>query len=208
MEINLFVNDDGRNSNIIDFCMQSKRLKFVFQKLSNIKLLYHQKKLVIIKEDFSINDLKKRLEKDFYFFSKNTCFFISEKHKNTNLNINAAFIYYPVSFIDFENTLLNVFKIQKPQFKNLELRNDNTLYNHDNKKQTYLTEIESKIVLLLFSNDDFIDKKTLNKKVLNQSPLIDSKSLDSHLYRLRKKLISVDSKRKILLTANQGMKII
>ena len=65
MEINLFVNDDGRNSNIIDFCMQSKRLNFVFQKLSNIKLIYNQKKLIILKENFLINDFKKKLKKKF-----------------------------------------------------------------------------------------------------------------------------------------------
>ena len=47
----------------------------------------------------------------------------------------------------------------------------------------------------------------LNKNVLNQSPLIESKSLDSHLYRLRKKLFTVDSTKKILLIENQGIKI-
>jgi DNA-binding response OmpR family regulator len=60
---------------------------------------------------------------------------------------------------------------------------------------------------LLFQNE-IVHKATINQNVLNQSPLIDSKSLDSHLYRLRKKLFIVDSTKKILLTENQVVKII
>ena len=91
--------------------------------------------------------------------------------------------------------------------KNLELINGGTLFNNDNKKHVYLTEIESQFILLLFENN-IVDKEALNKDVLNQSPLVDSKSLESHLYRLRKKLIKVDSKKKIVLIENQGLKII
>ena len=60
MEINLFVNDDERNSSIVNFCLQSKKLKFMFHELSSVKLFYSQKKLVILKEDFLIEDFKIR----------------------------------------------------------------------------------------------------------------------------------------------------
>ena len=122
------------------------------------------------------------------------------------MNIDIV-IYYPVKIINFENDVLNIFKRQKIIFKNLELRNDSTLFNSENKKLTFLTEIESKIISLLYENK-IVYKKALNKKVLNQSVVIESKSLDSHLYRLRKKLISVDSIKKIVLVKNQGLKII
>ena len=84
--------------------------------------------------------------------------------------------------------------------------NDGTLFNNDNKKHAYLTEIESQFILLLFEND-IVDKEVLNRDVLNQSPLVDSKSLESHLYRLRKKVIKVDSKKNIILIKNSGLKI-
>ena len=206
MEINLFVNDDGRNSNIVDFCMQSKRLKFVFQKLSNIKLIYNQKKLIILKENFLINDFKKKLKKNISFFSINSCFFQPKNYNQIDFNINADIINYPLKISNFENILLKIFKRQKTVFKNLELINDSTLFNNDNKKHVYLTEIESKFILLLFENH-IVDKEVLNRDVLNQSPLVDSKSLESHLYRLRKKVIKVDSKKKIILIENSGLKI-
>jgi len=206
MEINLFVNDDGRNSNIIDFCMQSKRLKFVFQKLSNIKLIYNQKKLIILKENFLINDFKKKLKKNISFFSVSSCLLLSKKYSQIDLDINTNIIYYPIRFINFENILLKNFKRQKILFKNLELMNNGSLFNNDNKKHAYLTEIESQFILLLFEND-IVDKEVLNRDVLNQSPLVDSKSLESHLYRLRNKVIKIDSKKKIILIKNSGLKI-
>ena len=207
MEINLFVYDNLNNSNIIDFCKQSKKIKFVFQDLSNLKLFHNQRKLVILTENFLINDFKKKLKKNISYFSKNICFLIPKKYNKNDLNINADIIKFPIKFIDFENMLKNVFKNQKTKLKNLELRNDNYLFNNDNKKQIHLTEIESEIILLLFKNK-IVKKNFVNSKVLNQSQLIDSKSFDSHLYRLRKKLISIDHTKKIVLLRNQRLKIV
>lgn len=207
MKINLFINDDLNDSHIVNFCMQSKRFKFVFQKLSNIKLVDKQKKLIIIKNNFPKNDFMKKIKKNIFLLSKNTCLFLPKKYNQGNLKINVKAIDYPVKFIDFENHLLNVFKNKKIVYKNLELRNDNALCNNDNNKQVYLTEIESNIMSLLFETG-IIDKNALNREVLNQSPLIDSKSLESHLYRLRKKLINVDSNKKIILIKNQKLQII
>ena len=87
------------------------------------------------------------------------------------------------------------------------MRNDSYLFNIDNKKQAHLTEIEFEIILLLFKNA-IVKKNFLNSKVLNQSPLADSKSLDSHLYRLRKKLSVIDHTKKIILVKSQSLKII
>ena len=76
-------------------------------------------------------------------------------------------IYYPIKFIDFENSLLKIFKRQKTTFNNLEIKNYNSLFNNNNNKQIHLTEIESKILLLLFKNN-VVRKKILNKNILHQ----------------------------------------
>ena len=187
--------------------MQSKRFKFVFQELSNSRSLSNQKKLIILKKNFLISGFKKKIKKYTRFFSSETCFFLPETYNKADLSINTDIIYYPIKFIDFENSLLKIFKRQKTTFNNLEIKNYNSLFNNNNNKQIHLTEIESKILLLLFKNN-VVRKKILNKKILHQSDLIDSKSLESHLYRLRKKLINIDSKKKIVLIENQGLKII
>ena len=103
--------------------------------------------------------------------------------------------------------ILEIFKVKRYLFNNLELKFDNILYNSKNKKQAHLTEIESQIIKLLFERK-VVDKETLNDEVLHYSELIDSKSLDSHLYRLRKKLYQVETKIKIIATDNQSLKII
>ena len=207
MKINLFVNDNLNNSNIVGFCKQSKKFQFVFQDLSNIESFYDQRKLLILKETSLINDFKKKLKKHSLVFFKTTCFLLPKKYDKNNLNINANIINFPVKFSDLENMLQILFKNMKNTFKNLELRKDGYLYNINNHKQTHLTEIESEIILLLFKNKN-VEKSSLNSKVLNQSPLIDSKSLDSHLYRLRKKLISVDHTKKIVLVKNNSLQIV
>jgi len=208
MEVQLFVHDDLCDSKIVNFCLQSKIFKFKFHELSNMKLLYNQRRLIVLKENFLIGDFKKKLKRNTSFLSTNTIFFLPKKYNKINLNIDSGNkVYYPIKIIDFENDLLILFKRQKILFKDLELKNDNTLFNHKNNKQAHLTEIEFKIISLLFENN-IVDKITLNRKVLNQSVLIESKSLEAHLYRLRKKLINVDSRRKINLLDNQSLKII
>ena len=61
------------------------------------------------------------------------------------------------------------------------------MINISNNKQVYLTEIESKIIKLLFNNGHVL-KKTINSNVLSQQPGVESQSLETHLYRLRKKM--------------------
>ena len=207
MKIYLFVIDDLYDSKIIDFFAQFKKLKFIFKEFSNIRLLYDQRKLVMLNENTSLTDFNKTFKKNTSFFSINTCFLLPKNYFKASLNIKPNIIHYPITLFDFEKNLLTAFRHQKILFKNLELRNDSILFNKNNNQYTHLTEIESKIVLLLFNNEK-VDKKTLNMKVLNQSPLIESKSLESHLYRLRKKLIGVDSKKKIVLINKQSLKII
>ena len=110
MDVNLFVNDDERNSSIVNFCLQSKKLKFMFHELSNVKLFYSQKKLVILKEDFLIEDFKRMLKSNISFFSIDTIFFLPKKYNITNLDLNIDIvIYYPVKIINFENEHLVIY---------------------------------------------------------------------------------------------------
>ena len=83
---------------------------------------------------------------------------------------------------------------------------NNILVRFQDKKQVYLTEIESKILNFLFVKKT-IDKKTINSKILNQQPSVMSKSLESHLYRLRKKIFALDKKIKIIVKDDKTITI-
>ena len=206
MHICLFITDNDLDSHIVKFCIMQKKFKFEFYNFSKIKNFKDQNKLFIIRDYFSNTDLNNFLKKYSSFISKNSSLLLPTKfakydYKSYNL------IYYPLNIQNFENSLIKFFQPTNSFFENLVLKNNNILYNKINKKHTHLTEIESKIILLLFKKTN-VQKSTLNTKVLNQSPLIDSKSLESHLYRLRKKLLKVDETKKIIYDSKTGISII
>ena len=147
------------------------------------------------------------MQKNFITDSKNLCVFLKANSKMNNLFVNAKRINYPIKFTDFENKILRTFEVIKYLFNNLELRLNNVLCNSNNNKNTHLTEIESGIIKFLFTKK-IVDKKILSLNVLKHSSLIESKSLDSHLYRLRKKLYLIDKKTKIISINNKKIKIL
>ena len=207
MNINLFVNDDSGALTIINFCKQSKKINFISQELNKFSLFKNEKNLIILNEESSINDLTKQMKKNFITDSENLCVFLKANSKMNNFFVNAKKINYPIKFTDFENLILKTFEVIKYLFNNLELRLNSILCNLNNNKKTHLTEIESGIIKFLFTKK-IVDKKTLSLNVLKHSSLIDSKSLDSHLYRLRKKLYLIDKKTKIVSTNNKKIKIV
>ena len=207
MNINLFINDASSGSMIIDFCKQSKKINFMSQELNKFSLFNNEKNLFILNEDLLINDFTKQMKKNFIIDSNNLCVFLKANSKMNNFFVKAKKINYPIKFTDFENEILRTFEVIKYIFNNLELRLNNVLCNFNNNKNTHLTEIESGIIKFLFT-EKIVDKKTLSINVLKHSSLIDSKSLDSHLYRLRKKLYLIDKKTKIISTNNKKIKIV
>ena len=92
--------------------------------------------------------------------------------KTADINIKA--INYPIKFEDFENNISKIFSIDKYIYLNLELKFDNTLNNINNNKQVHLTEIESKIIKLLFNKLN-VDKKLLNKQKSKSKKLLTSR---------------------------------
>ena len=61
-----------------------------------------------------------------------------------------------------------------------------------------LTQIEVNILGILMQSSTDVFREELNSKALGYSKEINSHSLDSHIYRLRKKLLSVSNKNKIV----------
>ena len=72
------------------------------------------------------------------------------------------------------------------KFGCFSLTNQNILFENNNQ-HIYLTEPEAHIIKLLFLNK-LVKKKQIKTEVLKLSAAVESKSLETHLYRLRKKL--------------------
>ena len=88
----------------------------------------------------------------------------------------------------------------------LFISNDNLLTNTKTKQEIYLTEIESKLITLL-KNQNSISKKQINEIVLGHKAVIESKSLDTHLYRLRNKITKVSNQIKIEYDDQKNIKM-
>jgi len=107
-------------------------------------------------------------------------------------------LFLPVSIYDLEKKINEINLSSPVSYGDLVLnRSYNALTNVRNKSHVALTEIESNILIMLIEHPDSMTKKRLNKEVLGHKNDIDSHSLDSHIYRIRKKLKEIDSSLKI-----------
>ena len=207
MKINLFINNDLDQPNLIHFFLSFKNIEIIFQKMESLETLSKQKNILVCTKNLPIKYYKKITQQIKSHNLSNCCLFLPLSLNKHFSELDIKKINYPINILYFERYLIDIFDFKKFFFKNLELQFDNNLINIINKKQTRLTEIESKIIKMLFNNQVVL-KNNLKSQVLKQHPNIESKSLESHLYRLRKKLSSLDNKIKIISFDNNNIKII
>ena len=207
--INLFTNLPRDKRYIIDFIKNSQNLIFKTcdeNKLDNYK---NTNNLFLIAPQTKKNDLDKILFLNSQKEIKNIFYLLPVNFKETFDNKIENKAFYPIDFIFFEERINNFFSQKIFLNDILFLSNDNLLTNINTKNKIYLTEIESKIIKLL-KNKDSVRKEEINEIVLGHKTIIESKSLDTHLYRLRNKLnkvtnqikITHDSKKNIIMTIN------
>ena len=115
------------------------------------------------------------------------------------LNISKNIFFYPLSFSEFQKQINFVKFSNNIIFRNLELnRQINTLINLKNNQSSKLTLIETNIFYILLNSSSPVSKEEINKIALGYNKDINSHSLDSHIYRLRKKLRSISSEIQII----------
>lgn len=101
------------------------------------------------------------------------------------------FIYYPIKISDFKKNIK--VKINNSQIKYFNLAlNNNKLINNSNTMNVMLTDTEDKLLRLLFVHHK-IERIEFERKILNFVEGVESKSLDSHLARIRKKFIQINA---------------
>ena len=83
---------------------------------------------------------------------------------------------------------------------------DSFLINSSNQKKIYVTEKEFEIIKLFFLNK-IIKKDYIQQKILNLQKIVDTKSLDSHLTRIRSKFLAIESGLNISTAENESLEI-
>ena len=122
--------------------------------------------------------------------------FANEAHKK---------IYYPVKISIFNNFIKNTFN-ENLFFGDLFIRG-NYIENANKKTRTYLTETQISILKTLISGNG-IEKEKIKKDILKITNSLDTKSLESHLSRIRKKLIEIESTTTIITSDTAYIKLI
>jgi len=126
---------------------------------------------------------------------KNIIFILDNK---TNLieSHRHSILEYPITVSRFKDKVSKYFADQKKFFFDIEI-SDQKIINIDNNKFCFFTNIEKEIFQKLI-NDKIIKRKYLEKNILKINFKIETRSLDSHLSRIRKKLQTIKSKIKII----------
>ena len=91
----------------------------------------------------------------------------------------------------------------------LFLEDESLLFGPDGSKKIRLTEKETAILIKLFSaNGESVSRNILLEEVWGYKTGIDSHTLETHIYRLRKKMEELGSSSSFLRTSTDGYKLI
>ena len=189
-----------KNPNFFDQILTNYTLDF--QPISNLK---NKKKtsdsdIVLIDEINSF--VNKSLDIDVYL--KNYLLITNSKKIEATNNTGLQIIKALNSPGYFKNKIDKFISSKKITYKNISIL-DKKIINKNNKKFCFLTDIEKELIIYLIKNRN--SSKTLIKKnILNIKSNIETNSLDSHLFRIRKKFEEINANI-VVKTKNDNISI-
>ena len=201
MSFSCSINTDNKKNQIIQLLLKKNfnylRIEKAVESDTN--------KIIIIDSKTSLEEINIFLN-TFNNYSLSILFFLPKKFENLEFFKFYEKILYPMSILEFEKNLKNFFEGNILIFKNVQLNKNGFILNCLNNKKIFLTDTEWKIVQLLFIKN-IVEKKEIKKNVLNINISLDTKSLESHISRIRKKFLLIDSNIDINSLHNDKIKI-
>ena len=202
MKLKFSTTENNRNSSIVNF-LNIKNFLFVDM---NEFLHLNENKLTIVEKETSLNKIKK-ICNDLSKENKNTnILFLSKKYEGVDFGPTFLKIFYPINIDSFKKKLQEKINSLKVTYCDVSLESDNFIHSTNSNKKIYLTETEKDILKFLFK-EKVVKKEKLKSDILNFQPTLNTKSLESHLSRLRKKLITIGSKITITPAENESVRI-
>ena len=182
-QITIYCNYDNKNF----FESVLPNFKLTFKKLDNINFNNSSTENIIF---FCPKDLDTSFINKFEGF--NNILFILNKKFNLTKNHRNSFLEYPITINRLKDKVSKFFTDQKKLFVDIEI-SDQRIINIDNKKLCFFTNIEKEIFQELI-NHKTVKRKYLEENILKINFKVETRSLDSHLSRIRKKLQIINSK--------------
>ena len=192
-------NSEEEHSKLISFLESTK--KFIYYKVTDLIKL-KQNKLLFLKKNIEKTQLEKLID---LFKNDNIILVINKNTFHDDRLLNFSKIVYPIGVGSLEDKYHSQKKLIFT-YKNLLMKDNNTIVNKDNNKEVYITETEFNILKLLLTNKS-VKKESIKKNILNLNIEIDTKSLDSHLSRIRKKIKNAGLKIEIIPTNISEIKL-
>ena len=198
MKINFSVSTGNEKDKIINFLETNGNFNFVA--MSKIKL-FNFLKFIILKKDISDKNLSDILKS-----SKNSnTQIVAHKFLQEKIPLNYKVIFYPIEISTFKKMIEKYNEINT-SLEDIFLSQDSFLINSNNQKKVYVTEKEFEIIQLFFKNI-IVKKIQIQEQVLNFQKNLDTKSLDSHLTRIRNKFLKIDSRLNIYPVDSESLEI-
>ena len=174
---------------IFEEILKNHQDEFDFEIISNDRDI--SKYNVLITDAINLSKLKDNLSDK----QKILCF--GEKSNLFNLmheNSEISFLKVPFKFSELKERAENLFsslnlsKSKTKQFKNFSYDNQNRLIKRNNKSLR-ITEKENEIFnFLILQTDNYVSREKLLSEIWNYDKDIDTHTLETHMYSLRKKI--------------------
>lgn len=144
-------------------------------------------------------------------FTKNNCLIISNK-KLDNFENQVIIKQYPINIIKlFEIININFLKLKFNEQNKIQIGNYylnlNSKILSDKKENLNLTEKEAKIIFFLNKSLKPITITSLQKEVWGHRSQLDTHTVETHIYRLRKKIEKKFYDKKFISSLKGGYKI-
>jgi hypothetical protein len=203
-----FINNLAQNNEgLVSFLSNQKKHNFSETNYNNLKEICSSNVLCIVDESLELVGFSQNYENISKINFKNIIYLAPKKFNNFLSDKVENKILYPISFSKLLKGIESIFE-QKISFRSqIFISRDGFLFNTENDKKVYLTEIESRLITLLIKNE-FVTRDQVNEIVLGQNASVDSRSFDTHLYRLRLKIFKISDKIKIKQFGEGRVKLI
>ena len=147
--------------------------------------------LIILKTD-TTNEINK-----FFFLSNNIVVFLLSKQKSQNKSNleNTNYFCGRLTVKKFFDEIKTSFMFKKMVLKNIKIVGEK-IFNINSGESLLLTDLEKEILTVLFENKK-IKREYLLEEILKIKKNIETKTIESHITRIRRKLLSIDSEIQI-----------